>query len=133
LQAIKSYDLDDYCHIIIGKVCDFTNGAESPPAPRPTSYMERGLARESLSDPPLHDMFGSAVPLGSSRLSALAVMMADFQAQMMEEVCKAGGDDANYMMKPEVIRRPLNSTITPTHPVCSDVRNVGTRTVLPIF
>jgi hypothetical protein len=73
-RAIKSYDLDDYCHIIIGKVCDFTNGAESPPAPRPTSYMERGLA----------------------------LMMADFQAQMMEEVCKAGGVDANYMMKPEM-------------------------------
>jgi len=73
-KAIKAYDMDDFAHIIIGKVCDFTNGAESPPAPRPTSYMERGLA----------------------------LMMADFQAQMAGEVCKAGGEDEGYMTMPEM-------------------------------
>merc|ERR1711871_470434 len=29
-------------------------------------------------------------------------MMADFQAQMAEEVCSAGGDDPHYMTKPEM-------------------------------
>ena len=45
-QATKELDFDDDTHTILGKVCDFVCGAESPPAPEPVTFMERGLAGE---------------------------------------------------------------------------------------
>ena len=38
------YDFKDETHLIIGKVCDFVCGAESPPAPAPKTFMELSLA-----------------------------------------------------------------------------------------
>jgi len=74
-EATKELDFDDDTHTILGKVCDFVCGAESPPAPEPVTFMERGLAD----------------------------IMRQFQSQMANEVKAGGGEpDEEYMQKPEL-------------------------------
>jgi len=104
-------DFDDETHTLLGKVCDFVCGAESPPAPQPTAYMERGLAGERFTTNRTiyfwSHIYIITITLPTSKCLNVfplrAVVMMQYQHQMSAEVC-AGGKAAGteHMIKPEV-------------------------------